>query len=70
MLDHIPAPDIITTLKVGNFTLKIYAYRKLSRSECQMALMMYLRTFHLKKVPSSGTGKVFTQFGMNPSGDP
>lgn len=67
MSDYIPSPNVVTNLKIGDFTLHIYAYRKLTRSECQTALMMYMRNSHLQKLPSSGSGKVITLFGMNPS---
>ena len=66
---HISLPHIVTHVKIGNFILDVYAYRPLNSAECQLAVSQYMRQCKLKKLPSHGSGKVFTQFGSNPEDD-
>ncbi len=57
------APNIITSLKLGSSTFEIYAYRKLSKSECLFAIRHYLQQKHLKKVPKNKQIKIITIIG-------
>ena len=65
MSDHISVPNIATSVKIGGFTLNVYAYRRLTPAECKLALSQYMKHQNIKKLPASGTGKVFTLFGCN-----
>lgn len=67
MSDTIPAPNVLTTAKIGGFTFYIYAYRTLSKAECEQTVDMYMRQRRLKKLPPTGSCKVVTQFGSNGS---
>lgn len=69
MSDFIPTPDVLTTVRVGGFTLYVYAYRRLTRAECKQAVSMYLQQTRLKHLPSHGSGKVYTIIGSNPADD-
>lgn len=69
MPDHIPAPDVETRVHVGGFTLLVYAYRHLTPTEGRLAVSEYMRQQNLKKLPSTGSAKVFTLFGSNPADD-
>lgn len=69
MDNYISSPHVVTRVKIGNFTLDVYAYRHLNSDECRLAVSQYLRQCKLKKPPSNGSGKVFTQFGSNPEDD-
>lgn len=66
MSDKFTLPPVISTVKSGKFTLKIYAYRKLQKAELLQAVQIYLQQKHLKTLPSSGTDKLITTFGNNP----
>ncbi len=59
----LPTPNVVTVIKIGDFTLRAYAYRKLTESECKFALRQYLRKFKLKSIPKSGSGKIITIIG-------
>ncbi len=65
-MSDLSMPNIKTTIKIGNFTLYAYAYRKLTESECKIALQEYLQKTKLKSVPKSGSGKIITIIGSIP----
>lgn len=56
-IDSMLTPKIITTLKSKekNFVFRVHAYRRLSETEMQQALQVWLRTSHRKKIPSNKT---------------
>lgn len=62
----IPLPPVKNTIKAGNFTFYIYAYRRLTKTECKFAISKYMTDSHMKKIPVSGSVKIITQFGSNP----
>lgn len=66
MSDDIQMPSVKTTIRIGNFTLYVYAYKILTEPECKLALRQYLQQFKLKSVPKSGSAKIITLFGSNP----
>ena len=66
MSDNIPAPTVVTTIRIGGFTIYAYAYRNLTRSECVIVRDMYLQQSHRKTIPAKGSAKVFTLFGSSP----
>lgn len=70
MSDFIPTPTIVTHIKVGGFVIHAYAYRSLSRSECEIVSQRYLAENNLKHFPKSGSVKIYTTFGNNPSDNP
>lgn len=63
-MDNI-APNVKTSVKIGDFTLDIYAYRAVTKTEARLALGMWLKSARRKKVPKSGSGKVITIFGFD-----
>ncbi len=65
MTNDIEYPKVLTTVKIGNFTLFVYAYRTLTVPECRLAEAMWLKQNKLKHIPSSGSGKIITTFGQN-----
>lgn len=67
MRDHIPNANIVTHIKMGDFVINAYAYRRLSRSECKIIAQKYLTEKHLKSFPKSGSVSIYTTFGSNPS---
>lgn len=69
MSDFIPGPDVVTTVRVGGFTLYVYAYRRLTQVECKQAVSMYMRQNRLKRLLAQGSGKVYTIIGNNPADD-
>lgn len=62
MSDYIPEPTVKTVCKDSqyNFTLVIYAYRKLSSSEAQYLYHKYLSDNNLKRPPQGKTVTVKT----------
>ena len=56
-------PNIVTKVIIENTTFEIYAYRKLSKSECHFAIRHYLQQKHLKKVPKNKKIKIITIIG-------
>ncbi len=67
MADSIETPKVLTTIRIGGFTILAYAYRPLTRSECEAVRNIYLQQTGRKCVPASGCVKIFTQFGNNPA---
>lgn len=66
MSDCIPKANIVTHIKIGDFVINAYAYRRLSRSECEIVAQKYLTEKHLKSFPKSGSVDIHTTFGSNP----
>lgn len=56
-------PNIITKVKIETTTFEIYAYRKLSKAECQFSIRYYLQQRHLKAVPKNKRIKIITTIG-------
>lgn len=69
MADFIESPDVLTTIRIGGFSILAYAYRPLTRSECVAVRNMYLQQTRRKTLPKSGSVKIITQFGNNPTDD-
>ena len=63
MPDSIQKPNVLTKIKIGNFVLKAYAYRSLTKQECQQAAGMWLSNTKHKSFPENGSGEVYTIFG-------
>ena len=61
----VPLPNVVTTIRVGDFTLRAYGYRTLSKAECRLAVDLYLQTCKLSKLPARGRGVVYTTFGID-----
>lgn len=59
------APNVKTTVQIGDFTLDVYAYRTITKAEAQLALGRWLKSSKRKKVPKTGSGKVITIFGFD-----
>ena len=56
-------PNIVNIFKKGDFTLKILAYRTLTRSEILEITASFLRSKRLKRIPKSGCYEVLTSLG-------
>ena len=69
MGDKIPLPPVKTAVKIGNFTLDVYAYRRLTKAECRLAVDMYKSQKRIGKLPASGSAICVTQFGYDPADD-
>lgn len=59
----ISTPDIVTKIKIESTTFEIYAYRKLTESECVYAIRQYLKQKHLNSVPKNQKIKIMTIIG-------
>ena len=59
----ISAPNVVTKINLESTSFEIYAYRKLSQSECLLAVRHYLRQKHLKKLPKNKKIKIITIIG-------
>lgn len=59
----ISAPNIVTKINLESTSFEIYAYRKLSQSECLLAVRHYLRQKHLKRIPKNKKIKIITTIG-------
>ena len=70
MSDYIPKPTIVTHIKIGGFVINVYAYRHLSRSECEFVSKKYLSEKRIKSFPVSGSADVYTTYGNNPLDTP
>ena len=56
-------PDVVTNCRLGNARFKIYAFRKLSKTECEFAVTQFMRGRRLRSIPRKGTFKIFTAIG-------
>lgn len=57
------APDIVTKIILEDTVFEIYAYRKLSQSECLLAIRHYLQQKRLKRIPKNKKIKIITIIG-------
>lgn len=64
MQDYIEMPDVVTPIKIGQFTLYVYAYRKLYPYEYKEMVWAYLTQKKLRQVPKSGYDKFTTSIGF------
>ena len=65
MNDSVPAANVPTTLKIGNFTFKIMAYRTLTQSEAIQVLNTWMQSERRTKYPKSGTVTQYTIIGFD-----
>lgn len=56
-MDSLQAPNVVTTIteKEINFVFRVHAYRKLSCSEMQQVLKIWMAQTHRKKLPANMT---------------
>jgi hypothetical protein len=62
--DNIPAPNVLNILRVGNFQMRIIAYRTLSSAECQIVASQWLKSQKRRTFPTSGTVTVHSMIGF------
>lgn len=67
MSDSIPSPTVLTLIRSGRFTVRIYAYRLLTQRESMMVLSNYMRQKRIRSLPSHGSVSIYTQIGSDPS---
>lgn len=58
-------PPVLNVVRQGNFTLQIYAYRKITRNEALYFLGQYLSQNRLKKVPKTGAAEMWVNVGFD-----
>jgi hypothetical protein len=60
-------PDVITEWhdEKINFTLQVFAYRKVTNEELSQALAYWLHSQHRKKLPQNTIAKVITIHGFH-----
>jgi len=61
------APNIVSTLKIEelNFTFCVRAYRKLTKTELQNNLQIWLNHSRYKKIPKNKTVEVISILGYD-----
>lgn len=69
MNDNLQLPSVENKIISGNFTLYVYAYRRLTKNELMLSVAKYMNDKHIKKLPTSGSAKLITTFGSNPTDD-
>ena len=57
-------PEVLTTLKQGDFKLNVYAYRKLTYAELIAAAGEYMRARKIRSLPKSGEGTAVSVIGF------
>ena len=65
MDSDMPLPNIQNEVRAGDFTLYVYAYRKLTDSELKYSAGLWLKQSRKKRFPKSGSGKLITTFGFD-----
>lgn len=58
-------PAIKTTVKIGNCTFDIFAFKKLSESEAKHAIKQWMRQTKRKTLPSTGHFKIISILGFD-----
>ena len=58
-------PKIKTTVKVNNCIFEIYAYKKLNKSEIQLALRQWMQKNRRKTLPQKGHYKIISILGFD-----
>ena len=64
-MDGIPAPNVQTIARYGNFKLVIYAYRALTEEETRIVFREWLRNSKRKSIPKTGSETVITHIGFD-----
>ena len=65
MSDYMQTPNIVTDLKLGDFTLHCFAYRKLTKAELNLCARKWLSINKRKSFPKTGSGKIITTLGCS-----
>lgn len=58
-------PDIITEARKDGCLLRIHAYRRLTKAECEYAAQFYLRQHHMTRFKSGSIVDIITTFGLD-----
>lgn len=64
------SPKVVTTLrsKSKNFTMHVYAYRRLSKNELMTTLATWMQQKKLTNIPNNKTVTVISLYGSDDSG--
>lgn len=65
MQDDMPAPKIKNIVHIGDFTLSVYAYRRLSDAELRLCAHKWLQQSKKRSFPKSGEASMVTIFGFD-----
>lgn len=65
MSDFVSLPKVITNIRIGEFILHIYAYRRLNLAESKRACKEWLIQNKRKSFPAKGESKIVTIIGHN-----
>ena len=65
MSDHIPVPSVKNIVRVGDFTLYVYAFRPLTECELKCSASQWLKETKRRSFPKSGEASVFTIYGFD-----
>ena len=65
MPDTLPKPNIENILRIGDFTIRIIAYRSLTLAECKSVAANWLKSNRRKSFPKSGSVTCITTYGFD-----
>ena len=65
MDNYAERPSVLNLVRQGNFTLRIYAYRKITRNEALYFLAQYLSQNRLKSIPKTGNAEMWVNVGFD-----
>lgn len=60
-----PNPNVVTVVKIGDFTLYCKAFRRLTKEEMKQAAALWLRQSRRKSFPKTGSGEVISLHGFD-----
>lgn len=61
----IPKPNVKNIVKIGNFRLIVYAYRKITLGEAKLAAKEWLKSRKQRTFPKRGQDVLITIFGYD-----
>ena len=65
MPDHIPVANVKNIVRVGDFILYVYAFRRLTERELKRSAAQWLKESKRRSFPKSGEASMFTIFGFD-----
>lgn len=65
MSDHAPVPNVKNIMRVGDFTLYVYAFRRLSERELRQSAARWLQENRRRTFPKTGEASMITIYGFD-----
>lgn len=65
MSDHTPVPNVKNIVRAGDFTLYVYAFRRLTEGELKQSAARWLHENKRRTFPKTGEASMITVYGFD-----